>query len=200
MALPIEQLRENYTKFHEVKLRLLALYEYNELDALGQQVLVEELISRNLYEKYKGAIEIWNTELSEETIEEFIDKVHTGKCPICDKNNGVVNGGLSTRVVSVILFTFNDRRITVGCQSCLNKELNQRTIVSLFAGWWALPMGVYYTLATLFPYFKRRKQNGLQQPNQYLQEVVMANIIALMHAQDDPEEYQRLLINHMQSV
>lgn len=196
MSISIEQLRENYGKFHDVKLRQLVFYEFDQLTPLAQQVLLEEIDKRGLSELAEAA-KLLPTIINEENLETTINRVHHGPCPICDRKEFKINGARLIKVKSFVFASWQTKSIRIGCSVCLDSLHKKYMLTTLVLGWWSLPDGLIRTLVALVSFRKRRSEFHYNYPNEYLRRFVRINLSHLSLAEGSKEETKVILQNDM---
>jgi hypothetical protein len=93
--------------------------------------------------------------LPEEEIQELVQKIHEGTCPICG-GHGPVDIHSSCRVVSFLFATSYQTNQRISCRSCAAKANFTNGLISLLFGWWGIPWGILMT-----PFYLLRNFWGL---------------------------------------
>jgi hypothetical protein len=111
-------------------------------------------------------------EIPDHVVNERVWSVFNGICPKCG-GPGPVDVHRSHRVVSALVVTSSNNRLTMSCRSCANKEKIRDTLLTFGLGWWGVPWGVIMTpiqigrnLTALF------SRSGTGQPSTHLQKLV----------------------------
>lgn len=88
-------------------------------------------------------------DIKQRDIEKHALDIRGGACPICKRQNGIVEVRWKYKVWSAILFTRWTKTKSVCCKSCgRNKNLSAIAFSATF-GWWGFPSGIIITPAQI---------------------------------------------------
>ncbi|MDT8317097.1 MAG: hypothetical protein RQ824_03765 [bacterium] len=77
------------------------------------------------------------------------DSIREKKCPCCHATDSPLSSYMIITVKSVLLFTFNRKRIIIACPSCIISSAKKANITSSLLGWWGLPLGPLSTILAI---------------------------------------------------
>jgi hypothetical protein len=122
-------------------------------------------------------------------VAELVQKVHQGKCPVC-QGDGPVDVHTAHTVWSAFVVTRWGSRSQVCCRSCGNKARLNALLSSLCLGWWGVPWGIIMTPAQIGRNLSGMMK-GSQGPSNKLNHLVRTKLGAqMMQPQAPPvQEY-----------
>lgn len=144
MALDLEEIRNHYSKMDVKKLERIAKFEINALNPEVQPIVIAEIKKRGLDENLLAGIEAQMKILTEEEVDELIDKINGLDCPSCGKSNQGLVGGIIRKVRSYLVITQYEVRTMVACEGCVEAERKNQLIKNSLFGWWGFPWGIFY--------------------------------------------------------
>ncbi len=200
MEISEEQLRINYSKMHEVKLRQLLFYEYEELSRDAQIALLNELKSRDLHMEFAEVIKI------REGVEDGIDyqilleQIRKNACPKCTQNDMPLNANMTYRNVAYIVGYTYTSVLYIACPRCLKERLTTDQFITVTLGWWSLPLSPFRTVKTLINNYKTMRLVRMPEPSAELQLFTVEHRFALIYALRSPQDFTHFLGNHPESV
>ncbi len=161
MSLNLQQIRKNYDSFDDSQIERIARYEASDLEPEVVAILKEEIHKRGLDPNLCKGIEAQIQPLTSPQLVKLKQTISAVPCPQCGNSNSPLVGVLIREVKSFLLFTSYKRAPVIMCPDCAERRKSKAIALTLMAGWWGLPWGVFYTLGALFGSFsdaKHRKQ------------------------------------------
>jgi len=70
-------------------------------------------------------------------------------CPVCGNKSDRLNGTVTGEVYSFLVLTLSRKRLVIGCVSCLDKANDRALTKTALLGWWGIPWGPLFTIATI---------------------------------------------------
>lgn len=191
--LDLSFIQENYRRLSDSEIIEIATVDGKGLAPAAQQVLQEELMRRNLNPDLKGAVAAQNTELSVEQIDAYCERIQNLECPQCRSSSSSLNGIVSAQVMSFIVITNYQKKLSIACESCLRKNLNSSLTTSLILGWWGLPWGIIRTIQAITINLKAKKSIQTDAPTDSLRAFVSMNVGLIELHKEDPAILQRII-------
>lgn len=126
MGLDKNFLSELYREMSDGELLSIVSNEYNELTEDARVILTEELTRRGLGAGLEKTIEVQVSELSIDSLSEYIEIITNNPCPLCLSSENKLNAVLS----------LNDRytEYIIGCPNCLDRVMGSATGESMGLG------------------------------------------------------------------
>ncbi|MCB0698127.1 MAG: hypothetical protein KDC07_12230, partial [Chitinophagaceae bacterium] len=88
-----------------------------------------------------------------------------------------------------------EKRVRVGCPSCLKKKNATALAGSLVAGWWGIPWGPIRTLQSIWINLSNMRLHKPDEYNEYLYGFVLTNIGRIEAYKNDRAKLQEILKN-----
>jgi hypothetical protein len=82
-------------------------------------------------------------------IEKHALEIRNSDCPVCKRQNGIVEVRWKYRVWSAFYITRWTKTKSVCCKSCGRKQNSSSIAFSAFLGWWGVPWGIIITPAQI---------------------------------------------------
>jgi hypothetical protein len=188
-------LEASYKNFEDEKIIQLAQYEVEKLTPEAVKILKNEIINRKLNKKLIDVIDEQIEGISIDSFFEYAKFLLNLPCPICGKKDGDIDITRKGQVISAIVFTSYDKILICGCKDCLRKEIKRGMIMSLFLGWWGIPMGPIKTIQSIFYNLKKIKGTKTNDQSEDFIKFAYANKGYIMTNLDDEKELFELIKN-----
>jgi len=189
----LDFIRASYQKMSDDELIRIATTDASGLTAQAQEIIQEEVANRKLDNNILQGIEAQNKSYTIEEIDKYCNIVQNLSCPICKTNSEKLNATMTSEVVSVIFFSTKNKKIKVGCSSCLDKANNSALTKSVLFGWWGIPWGIFWTIKAINDNLKSKKTNHLDTPNDYLRGFTFSKIGQLETYKDNKTKLQQII-------
>jgi len=200
MEISEEQLRINYGKMHEVKLKQLLLYDYEELSRDAQLVLLKELKTRDLHLEFADAIKIREGVADGIDDQILLEQIRKNACPKCRRNDMPLNAYMTYQNVAYVVGYTYTSVLYIACPRCLKERLTTDQFITVTLGWWSLPLSPFRTVKTLIKNYKTMRLIRMPEPSAELQLFTSMHRFALIYALRSPEDFTHFLGNHPESV
>ena len=171
----------------------IATTDASGLTPQAQEIIKEEVAKRKLDTNILKGVEAQNKSYSIEEIDKYCNLVQTLSCPICKTNSEKLNATMTSEVVSAIVFSTKNKKIKVGCPSCLDKANNSALTKSVLLGWWGIPWGIFWTIKAINDNLKSKRTNHIDTPNDYLRGFTVSKIGQLETYKDDKTKLQQII-------
>lgn len=145
MTIDLEQIKINYSKFDDFKLEYLAKNEVGSLEPEVISILIAEIKKRGLDLNLEKGIEAQSKELTENELNEIINKIVNLTCPECGQRNTPLVGSWIRTVKSLIILTSYKKVPIITCNSCAEKKKKNAMLSTALLGWWGVPFGLLRT-------------------------------------------------------
>src|SRR5580693_1557966 len=189
----IELVRQNYKKMSDEELIRIATQDAGGLTPEAQDVVKQEILSRNLDRNIVNGVEAQNRNYSLEEVDRYCEIIQKMNCPTCQSSSQRLNGTVTVQVISYIFLTQYKKQIKVGCPGCLDKANNAALAKSVILGWWGIPWGIVRTIESVVLNLKSKKTNHSDSPNNFLRRFVLSKVGQLETYKDDKEKIQQLI-------
>lgn len=176
MAVSEATLKENYRRLPNDRLLRLAAEDAAKLRPEALVLLQAELAGRGLAASAEKAIAAQLRVVSEEEILAYCAVLRAQPCPVCHSADQPLNATLTSKVVSFIVLTIQEKRLAIACPPCLDQLNREGSNASVLLGWWGLPWGIIRTIRALRANNKILITNHLPYPNDLLRQFVMHNV------------------------
>ena len=189
----LDFIRDSYQKMSDDELIRIATTDASGLTPQAQEIIKEEVAKRKLDTNILKGVEAQNKSYSIEEIDKYCNLVQTLSCPICKTNSEKLNATMTSEVVSAIVFSTKNKKIKVGCPSCLDKANNSALTKSVLLGWWGIPLGIFWTIKAINDNLKSKRTNHIDTPNDYLRGFTVSKIGQLETYKDDKTKLQQII-------
>ena len=189
----LDFIRDSYQKMSDDELIRIATTDASGLTHQAQEIIKEEVAKRKLDTNILKGVEAQNKSYSIEEIDKYCNLVQTLSCPICKTNSEKLNATMTSEVVSAIVFSTKNKKIKVGCPSCLDKANNSALTKSVLLGWWGIPWGIFWTIKAINDNLKSKRTNHIDTPNDYLRGFTVSKIGQLETYKDDKTKLQQII-------
>jgi|APLak6261672720_1056091.scaffolds.fasta_scaffold18238_1 hypothetical protein len=189
----LDFIRDSYQKMSDDELIRIATTDASGLTPQAQEIIKEEVAKRKLDTNILKGVEAQNKSYSIEEIDKYCNLVQTLSCPICKTNSEKLNATMTSEVVSAIVFSTKNKKIKVGCPSCLDKANNSALTKSVLLGWWGIPWGIFWTIKAINDNLKSKRTNHIDTPNDYLRGFTVSKIGQLETYKDDKTKLQQII-------
>ena len=189
MALTLEEIKENYSKFPDYKIEKIATERIASLRPEIIEILKYEIEKRKLNSHLLTSITAQLEPISEKDIQILTEKITNAPCPSCSSNKTLLTATPLFETISILLVTNYKEKIFIGCHSCSKKEQKRSVVKSLFLGWWSVWGLLYYTPKTLFKTISAFKQKKTVT----LDSFVVENFGKLKAIENNPPKISSLL-------
>jgi len=71
-------------------------------------------------------------------------------CQKCGRSDASLRIATFPYVISLLFITIRRGNGGLYCSDCRRQEMDSAKMISFFCGWWGIPFGIFYTLASLF--------------------------------------------------
>lgn len=115
---------DSYRSLSDVKLRMLAQHEFEDLVPEAQTALMQVIRERGLDKKVEEYREAERNPISPEEIGQFAANRHNLPCPHCGVRDGSFNVYPIFQFVFCYVFFYWRYRLLVGCRNCILGDLN----------------------------------------------------------------------------
>jgi hypothetical protein len=192
-GIDIQYIRKAYEQMTNEELVRIATTDAAGLTPEALEVVKEEINRRGLSHNILNALEAQNKEHTEEEIEAYCNLLSQLHCPGCGRATQRLNGTITGKVMSFIIFSQYNKKLKIACPSCLNKANNDALLSSLFLGWWGLPWGIIYTFQAIFLNLKNKRTNNWPDHNDYLKMFALEKIGILEIYKNNRDKLQEIL-------
>ena len=189
----LDFIRDSYQKMSDDELVRIATTDATGLTTEAQQIIKEEVAKRKLDTNILKGVEAQNKSYSIEEIDKYCNIVQSLSCPICKTNSEKLNGTMTSEVISAIFFSTKNKKLKVGCSSCLDKANNSALTKSILLGWWGIPWGIFWTIKAINDNLKSKMTNHLDTPNDYLRSFTVSKIGQLETYKNDKIKLQQII-------
>jgi len=179
MAVSEAALQENYRRLSNDRLLRLAAQDAAKLRPEALLLLRAELAARGLATLADNAIAAQLRVVSEEEILAYCQVLRAQPCPVCQSVARPLNATRTSKVMSMLVLTIWDKKLTIACPPCLDKHNREGSLLSGLLGWWGVPWGVLRTAQALRANRGMAALNNLPYPNDLLKEFVVRNVGAI---------------------
>ena len=190
----LEFIRDNYQRMSDDELIRIATTDASGLTPEAQHIIQEEVAKRKLDTNILKGVEAQNKSYPIEEIDKYCNIVQNLSCPICKTNSEKLNATMISEVLSAIVFSTKNKKLKVGCPSCLDKANNRALTKSILLGWWGIPWGIFWTIKAINDNLKSKKTNHLDTPNDYLRSFTISKIGQLETYKDDKQRLQQIIM------
>jgi hypothetical protein len=191
----IDELRENYKGFSDDKLIRLATTEVDGLRPEAIQVMQEEIKRRGLSNGLLDGIKVQTKQISENELLAYCELLRRRSCPVCNSASAKLNATMTATVVSYIIMTSYEEKLTIACPDCLAKANKDAIIKTALFGWWGFPSGIYRSIKALLHNKKMKSLTGLAEPNDYFKGFVLGQVGTIEANKTNNERLQSLVKN-----
>lgn len=192
-GIDIQFIRENYQRMTDNAIIRIATQDASGLMPEALKIIKEEIEKRKLDTNIIKGIEAQNRSYTNGEIEEYCALIRNLICPDCGTGTSVLNGTITSEVMSFLLFTENRQQSKIACPNCLDKANNKALIKTILMGWWAIPWGVIRTIQAIGQNIKAKKTNHLEAPNEFLRSFVLSKIGLFETYRNDHSKLQEII-------
>lgn len=158
------------------------------------KVVTNEISKRGLNPRLTQALEFQNREYySIEEIDRYCELINRLHYPVCNKQNGRLNGTLTAEVMSFIIISQYKKKVHIGCPDCFDMLSNAALSKTVVLGWWAVPWGIVRAVQSIIINIKSKRTNHMETPNQFLRHFVLSDIGETELYKDDKESLSRVM-------
>ncbi|RPD45181.1 hypothetical protein [Paracnuella aquatica] len=193
-GIDIKFVQERYQRMSDDELIRIATQDAYGLTPEAMDVVKAEIQKRGLDENISKGIEAQNREYTIEEIDAYCDLASNLSCPSCSSTTERLNATLTGEVMSFVFFTTYNKKIKVGCPSCLDKANNNALTKTALLGWWGFPWGIIRTPQAIALNLKSKRTNHLQDHNDYLRSFTLGVVGELETYKDNKEKLRQVLI------
>lgn len=193
MAVSEAALKANYRRYSDEKLLRIVSEDAAKLRPEALVLLREEMAARGLSVVAERAIKVQLRVATEADITEYCGLLQAQPCPRCCSTYPSLNAAIISKVLSMLVLTFWERRFAIACPACLDKLVRADSDITALLGWWGVPWGVLRTVRALRSNRKMLATNHAPYPNELLKEFVVRNIGRIEAVKDDENALQLLL-------
>lgn len=189
--LEIHEIRENYKKFDDSRIRRIARNDAKSLREETVPILFQEIQRRNIEESLIEWVNAERRKLSHYELSELKNKVKKCNCVECKEKGELMGFEFRTLIGALIIDLNTDYRIIV-CKKCgINKRRKSLFYTSLF-GWWS----VQNIIATPFELIRKVKAVIYEerQSDLIIEKLIRDNIGEITLGKDSLEILQELII------
>jgi len=192
-GIDIKFVQEKYQRMSDDELIRIATQDAYGLTPEAMDVVKAEIQKRGFNENINKGLEAQNKEYTIEEINAYCDLVRNLSCPICGSSTERLNATLTGEVMSFVLFTNYNKKIKVGCPSCLDKANNNALKKTAILGWWGFPWGIIRTPQAIALNLKSMRTNHLHEHNDYLRSFALSALGELETYKDNKEKLIQVL-------
>jgi hypothetical protein len=190
-------IREIYSRMSDSELIYIITQDANGLSTDVREIIKEELESRRLDTGMLKSFDAQNKDYTPQEIDAYCEILRGLPCPQCGGVHEKLNGGMIWETISVIVFTYYTKRIVIACPSCLHSANFKATGMTLFLGWWGIPMGPIRTVISIYRNLKVRKAYDDPEPNFYLRSFTIRKVGAIEAYREDKARLQLLIVDDL---
>jgi hypothetical protein len=194
-GIDIHFVRENYRKLTDAELIQAATTDAVGLTPEALEVVKEEIARRKLDSNIIKGLEAQNKIYSIEEIDTYCDIVRKLACPTCGASDKLLNGTMTSEVISFILFTQRSKKLKVACPDCLAKANNDALAKTAVLGWWSIPWGPIRTIQAIVHNLKSKENIHSETPNNHLRSYTISRIGELETYKNDKDKLQQIISN-----
>lgn len=192
MTLDLEQIRKNYSEFHDMEIEKIAKNDIESLDPAIVEILMKEIKKRGLDSNLFKGIEAQTQEITEEDLNKIKFKLSNLACPICGLNETPLIGTIIREVKSFLFFTLYSTKPIISCQKCADKKIKNALITTSLLGWWGIPSGIFRTPHAIFSTMNDNKNRKIQS-EAIMTNFVISNIVDIKINWDNKQDLVDLL-------
>lgn len=141
-----------------------------------------------LFKQVENRNRIW----TDEELNTYCELFRDFECPVCKQHEGRLNAALIQTVNGVILMTFTNQYIQVGCMNCLNKSVIKALLITLPTGWWS-KNGFLHTPDTIYNLIRTWRANGRAEPSKAFRKFVSVHIDFIQQCQQRSDQLHSLI-------
>jgi len=188
-------LRDNYARMSDNELTYIATQDAAGLTPEAMSILKEEIHKRGLGDDIAKGIDAQNKQYSIEELKAYCDIISTLNCPHCNNNTEKLSATVTAMTISLVVITNYEKRVRVGCPSCLKKKNATALIGSLVIGWWGIPWGPIRTLQSVWINISNMGLHKPDEYNDYMYGYVLTNLGRIEVYKNDRAKLQEILKN-----
>jgi hypothetical protein len=193
MAVSEAALKANYRRYSDEKLLRIVSENAAKLRPEALVLLREEMATRGLAAIAERAIEVQLRVATDAETLEYCGLLQAQPCPRCCSTCQPLNAAITSKVLSMLVLTFWERRFVIVCPTCLSKLIREASNITVLLGWWGLPWGVIRTIRALNSNRKTLETSQAPYPSELLKAFVRRNLSRIEAVKDDENALQRLL-------
>lgn len=195
--LTINEIRENYKKFDDWKIKELALNP-RVLRKEIVPVLNEEILRRNLDVELIKWVNYETNTFEGLQRKNLIQKIRTSKCSCCFEKSKL-NGYEFNTITSALIFTKERKERQIICKDCAKSKRIKSMSTTFFLGWWSKKgfLSTPFTLITdLIRIFRKEAEDAA-----VIDDFISNNTGKLRIALEDGHDLNRIIgkFNHIKS-
>lgn len=192
-GIDIKYVEETYSRLTDDELIRIATQDASGMTAEAMGVVKAEIKKRGLGENISKGMEAQNKVFTVEELDRYCDLVSNLNCPSCGGTEERLNATMTGEVMSLILVTYYNKKLKIGCPHCLDKANDTALTKTLLLGWWGIPWGIFKTVQSITLNLKSKKSNHLPSHNDYLRGFALDNIGELEQYKDNKEMLEKLI-------
>jgi len=127
----------------------LAVNEASGLTPEALEVLRAELHARRLGNELRDVIDIQMRPIPPDEVDELVGRFRRLPCPLCGSVAGMLNAATVATAQSFLVMSTFEKRLVVGCSSCITAAADKADALTGALGWWAIPFGPVHTLQAM---------------------------------------------------
>jgi len=189
----LKLIEENYARMSDAELERIATTDSHGLRPEVYQIIENEIKKRNLSPNLASGVKAQNKEYTIEELETYSKLLRELSCPVCGNHREQLNGTVSHTVKSFVFVTSYRTKITIACESCLDKKNNDAIRSTALLGWWGIPWGILKTPVYIYRNVQAKKENKLKKPNNALLSFTLGNIGEIETYKDDKEKLKQII-------
>ncbi|WP_447637561.1 hypothetical protein [Flavobacterium microcysteis] len=189
----LKLIEENYARMSDAELERIATTDSQGLRPEVYQIIENEIKKRNLSPNLASGVKAQNKEYTIEELETYSKLLRELSCLVCGNHREQLNGTASHTVKSFVFVTSYRTKITIACESCLDKKNNDAIRSTALLGWWGIPWGVLKTPVYIYRNVQAKKENKLKKPNNALLSFTLGNIGEIETYKDDKEKLKQII-------
>lgn len=180
--------KKTYEQMSDKELARKLIQDVAGLTPEALQIVKDEVAKRNLDPNIINAVEAQQKIYNLEEIDAYCEIIRNLPCPLTGNTSEKLNGTLTARTMSFIIFTSYQKVIVIGCPSALDKANNRALFQSVALGWWGLPWGIIRTIQAIRLNLRSKRNNHIQEPTNYLRKFVLSKIGEIVAYKDHREK------------
>lgn len=134
-----------------------------------------------------------NREYAIEEIEQYSNYLRDLPCPICKSTSQRLNGTISHKLYSIILFTTTRKEVTIACPNCLDEKNNNAALSNFTIGWWSFPFGLIMTPVYMYRDFKAKSNNNNYTANEVMLSFTLSKIGLIETCKENKEKLMEII-------
>jgi len=190
MEMDIDEIRENYKRFENDRIKRIAKNDARSLKQDSVPVLIEEIKKRGLSNRLIDWVNAERRRLSAEELADLKMKTKKCKCQLCKKNTDLKGFKFMASTGIIIDHSTYCYKLIV-CAKCGRKKQKSALISTMVFGWWSL-YGLLCTPIIIFNTIKAQFQKDVRS-EKLIEDFIKSNIGHITLGKETKEVLEELI-------